>query len=49
MGEVSEEAVLGSSGCCLLSGTRARAAVLGTAELDVGNGGERGGKADGGG
>lgn len=36
MGEMSEEAVLGSSGCCLLSRTRAGPAALGTAELGRG-------------
>lgn len=36
MGGMSEEAVLGSIGCCLLSRTRAGPAALGTAELDGG-------------
>lgn len=36
MGEMSEEAVLGSSGCCLLSRTHAGPAALGTAELGRG-------------
>lgn len=36
MGEMSEKTVLGSSECCLLSRTHARAAVLAAEELDIG-------------
>lgn len=57
MGEMSEKTVVGSSECCSLSGTRARAAVLAAEELDVGkwrmqegmpngDGEERAGKAE---